>query len=268
MAFIEVDKSIHTDAWSMHNLHSHPHYEIYFLKSGERSFFLSNALFKLESPSILIIPPHVLHKTEGGAFERYNIDVSPNYPDDYQTEILQKKSLRVLKPTALEMQRFVDDLENAIKEKNSKYEQNITHTLFSYLVFHLDKLHQDELTPKAMVKERIPTIILKIIDYLNEHYAEKITLSVLAEEFFLSKTALSYSFKKYMDCSLIDFLLSIRITKAKEFLLNSKKSVEEIAELCGFSSANYFGLIFKQKEKLSPANYRKYQNTKVWFTGR
>ena len=204
-----------------------------------------------------------MHKTEGGAFERYNINVSPNYLDDYQTEVLQKNSLRFFKPTPLEMQRIVEDLETAIKEKNNKYEKNITHTLFSYLVFSLDKLHQDELTPKATTKDHIPTVILKIIDYLNEHYAEKITLESLSEQFFLSKTALSYTFKKHMDCSLIDFLLSIRITKPKEILLNSKKSIEEIAELCGFSSANYFGLIFKQKEKLSPANYRKYQNTKV-----
>ena len=50
--------------------------------------------------------------------------------------------------------------------------------------------------------------------------------------------------------------------KAKEFLLNTKKSVGEISELCGFSSSNYFGLIFKQKEGLSPANYRKHQHTK------
>ncbi len=263
MAFIEFEKSVHTNAWSMQNLHSHPHYEIYFLKSGERSFFLSNTLFKLEAPIILIIPPHALHKTEGGAFERYNVNVSPNYLDDYQKEILQRKALHILKPTSLEMQRFVEHLEAAIKDKNSKHGENITRVLFSYLVFLLDKLPQDALSPKATTKGSIPPIILKIIDYLNGHYAEKITLASVAEKFFLSQTALSYAFKKHMDCTLIDFLLSIRITKAKEYLLNSKKSVELIAELCGFSSANYFGLIFKQKEKLSPTQYRKYQNTKI-----
>ena len=65
-----------------------------------------------------------------------------------------------------------------------------------------------------------------------------------------------------MSCSPIDYLLNVRLTKAKELLLSSKKSIGEISEECGFSSANYFGLIFKQKEKLSPANYKKYQNEK------
>ena len=263
MAFIETEKSVHTNAWSMQNLHSHPHYEIYFLKSGERSFFLSNALLKLNAPIILIIPPHVLHKTEGGAFERYNINVSPNYLDDYQKEILQEKSLLILRPTSLEMQRFVEHLEYSIQEKNNKHRKDITRAIFSYLVFLLDKLPQDNLPPKATTKDSTPPLILKIIDFLNEHYKEKLTLESIAEYFFLSKTALSYTFKKYMDCTLINFLLSIRITKAKEFLLNTKKSVEKIAELCGFSSANYFGLIFTQKENLSPAHYRKSQHATI-----
>lgn len=263
MAFIETEKSIHTNAWSMQDLHSHPHYEIYFLKSGERSFFLSNSLFKLKAPILLIIPPHVLHKTEGGAFERYNVNVSPNYLDDYQREILQKQSLQIFTLSSSEAAQFIELFENSIQKKNNKYGEHITRAIFSYLVFLLDKLPQDNLPPKAVAKDSIPPIVLKIIDYLNEHYNEKLTLENIAEQFFLSKTALSYLFKKYMDCTLIDFLLSIRITKAKEFLLNSKKSIEEISELCGFSSANYFGLIFKKKENLSPAHYRKYQNTKV-----
>lgn len=263
MAFIETEKSIHTDAWSMQDLHSHPHYEIYFLKSGERSFFFSNALFKLKAPILLIIPPHVLHKTEGGAFERYNVNVSPNYLDEYQKEILQKKSLQIFTLSNSETAQFIELFENSIKEKNNKHGEHITHAIFSYLIFILDKLPQNNLPPKATTKDSIPPIILKIIDYLNEYYREKLTLENIAEQFFLSKTTLSYLFKKYMDCTLIDFLLSIRIAKAKEFLLNTKKSIEEISELCGFSSANYFGLIFKKRENLSPAHYRKYQQNKV-----
>ena len=66
-----------------------------------------------------------------------------------------------------------------------------------------------------------------------------------------------------MNCSPIDFLLNVRLNKAKEMLLHTKKSVGDVSEACGFSSANYFGLIFKQKEGLSPANYRKHEQTKA-----
>ena len=62
----------------------------------------------------------------------------------------------------------------------------------------------------------------------------------------------------------MDFLLNVRLTKAKDLLTNSDKSVGEISDECGFSSANYFGLIFKKKEGLSPLQYRKNQQSKVW----
>lgn len=261
MPFIETERSAHENDWSMQDLHSHPHYEIYFLQKGTRSFFLSNALFCLQAPIILVIPPHTLHKTEGGPFERYNVNVSPDYLDEFQKSVLESKSLRIIKPTESEAETFAELLDELQKEKNKRYEEPITRTLFGYATFLLDKLQEAEL-PKITAKNNIPPLVLKIIDYLNNHYAEKQTLHEIAETFFISKGALMYTFKKHMDCSLIDFLVSLRINKAKELLMNSKKSIEEISEACGFSSANYFGLIFKRREKLSPMQYRKYQYNK------
>ena len=57
MNFIEIEKSIRNENWSMNDLHSHSHYEIYYLYQGNRTFFLSNALYKLSAPVIVIIPP-------------------------------------------------------------------------------------------------------------------------------------------------------------------------------------------------------------------
>ena len=263
MAFIEIEKSVHENDWSMQDLHSHPHYEIYFLKKGSRSFFLSDALLNLHAPILIVIPPHTLHKTEGGPFERYNVNVSPNYLDDFQTEVLKSKSLRTIKLQPNETEKFTELFEEMIEnEKRQKYGENIVKSLFSYNVYSISKLGDGESHPKHTSKNAIPPLVLKVIDYLNKNYAEKQTLEDIAETFFVSKATLMYNFKKYMDCSLIDFLLSIRIAKAKELLLNTKKSVEEISELCGFSSSNYFGLIFKRKENLSPANYRKHQRNK------
>ena len=107
-----------------------------------------------------------------------------------------------------------------------------------------------------------PPLVLKVLDHLNAHYAQPITLDWLAENFFVSKATLMYNFKKYTGRSPIDFLLSVRLEHAKKMLISTKKSINEIAEACGFSSANYFGLIFKKKENLSPVHYRKHQLNK------
>ena len=90
MSFLEIEKSARLDEWSMQDLHSHPHHEIYYLSKGNRKFLLSNALYNIQAPAIIVIPPHVMHKTEGDAFERYNINVAPSYLDAFQAETLEK----------------------------------------------------------------------------------------------------------------------------------------------------------------------------------
>ena len=263
MAFIEIEKSSRQNDWSMHDLHSHSNYEIYFLKAGSRSFFLSNALYTVDAPVLIVVPPHVMHKTEGGAFERYNINVSAEYLDPFQKETLDAMALRVIKPKAEDSAQLMRTLDEWIAvDKHQKHAEEITRTLFGYYVFTIGKLQAQHLPPKAVAGNRVPPLVLKVINYLNENYGNKQTLDELAKTFFVSKATLIYNFKKYTNCSLIDFVLNVRLTKAKEMLLNTKKSVNEISELCGFSSSNYFGLIFKKKENLSPANYRKHHTTK------
>ncbi len=263
MNFIEIEKSIKNEEWSMMDLHSHSHYELYFLQKGNRTFFLSNALYRLTAPVLIIIPPHTLHKTEGSAFARYNINVSEDYLDEFQKHVLQEKALSVIKLTNEQNNLFecVFDQINTVN-KRQKFSDAIIRTLFSYLILQINNLSAETLSSSVSKESSVPPLILKVIDYLNEKYMENLPLSHLCEKFFVSKGTLIYNFNKYMKCSPIEYLLSIKIAKSKEFLQKTNKSISEISELCGFSSANYFGLIFKQKEKISPLAYRKHQQNK------
>lgn len=263
MPFIEFEKSVRTSDWSMQELHSHSHYELYFLCEGTRSFFLSNALYRVSAPTVVIIPPHTVHKTEGGAFMRFNVNVTETYLDAFQKDVFRKNALRFFTPNERETQTFLRLAEEgSAVDKRQKFADEILRALFSYFVLEFAKLNRSRLRPDVEATNDLPPVVLKAMEYMRSHYAEKLTLDSLSATFFLSKAALLYNFKKYTNCSPIDFLLNVRLTKAKELLTDSKKSVATIAELCGFSSANYFGLLFKKKENLSPAAYRKMQSQK------
>lgn len=264
MNFIEVEKSVKNEEWSMIDLHSHSHYEIYLLQKGNRTFFLSNALYHLTAPVLIIIPPHVLHKTEGAAFERYNVNISESYLDDFQKHVFSEKALSFIKLTPEQNKQITDifDQMNSVN-KREKFSDDIIKTLFSYTTLLLNNLSAQTLSVSVSEEKSVPPLILKVIEFLNVNYANKITLSDISDRFYISKGTLIYNFNKHLKCSPIEYLLSIRTTKAKELLQKTKKSINEIAELCGFSSANYFGLIFKQKEKMSPLSYRKHQHSKV-----
>lgn len=94
-------------------------------------------------------------------------------------------------------------------------------------------------------------------DYIDKNYDQKITLDLLAEQFFINKFYLSRIFKEQYGISVTNYLLQVRITHAKQLLRFSQMSVSEIAQECGMNDANYFSRIFRKIEGTSPGNFRK-----------
>ena len=105
--------------------------------------------------------------------------------------------------------------------------------------------------------ETISDKLVKIREYLLVHYKERLSLDLLASQFFISKFHLSREYKSYFGVTLMNDLTSIRISQAKSMLRFSQESVEEIALQCGFSDSAYFIRVFKQAESLTPSLYRK-----------
>lgn len=96
-----------------------------------------------------------------------------------------------------------------------------------------------------------------ILHYLDEHYTEDISLDMLAEQFYISKYYLSREFKKEYGTTIIQYVLTKKITNAKELLRYSNSSIEEIARLCGIDDASYFNKVFKKMEGCTASEYRK-----------
>lgn len=97
----------------------------------------------------------------------------------------------------------------------------------------------------------------EIKDYLDNHFAEKITLDLLAERFYINKFYLTRVFKEQFGQSVTNYLVQLRITQAKRLLRFSDLSIESIAQECGLNDANYFSRLFKRVEGVSPGEYRR-----------
>lgn len=93
-----------------------------------------------------------------------------------------------------------------------------------------------------------------VITYLSKHYAEKITLEELSGKMQLSYSYLGSIFKKVTGKPIIEYLIHIRLTKAKE-LLRDGHTVSDVAFMTGFNDVFYFSKIFKKYENVSPSQY-------------
>lgn len=254
-----IEKVVKNTTHTMNTLHSHAHYELYFLTQGQRTYFFHNQLFNLRAPACIVIPPFSIHKTEGGAYERFNINILPKNLNDIEQNILQNKSILPLSFEKKDWNTITSilNLLLELQESDDKYNNFMLRSLFdSILTF----INSTKTAPEISTStQSLPVILLKIMDYFDKHYQEKISLNTLSAEFYISKNTIIYNFKKHFDISPMEYLLNIRITKAKNLLLSTHKiSVEKISALCGFSSSNYFTECFKQKEGCTPTAFRKF----------
>lgn len=93
--------------------------------------------------------------------------------------------------------------------------------------------------------------------YLDQNFQQKIALDDLAERFYINKFYLTRLFREHYGSSVVNYLLYLRISRAKELLRFTDLSVEEIGIQCGFPDANYFSRTFRKIEGVSPSEYRK-----------
>ncbi|OMF19282.1 hypothetical protein BK133_29940 [Paenibacillus sp. FSL H8-0548] len=99
-------------------------------------------------------------------------------------------------------------------------------------------------------------LVSQAIRYLQENYADRVTLDELAELLDCSVSYLSRKFKQSVGKSPIDYMIAVRIDKAKELLLNTDATLQEIAESVGFADDSYFNRMFKKQVGMSLGQYK------------
>lgn len=262
MDFFEFEDISVGHYYAMSEPHDHEYYELYFLLDGEREFFVENKMFKVSKNTLVVVPPFTIHKTEGNSYRRININISSSYLSNSQIELLKELSQKIAVKLDGKYHDIILRLLNEGSLLQASSNKNKTEYLLSLMKTILLFISlQDNVALSAASTTHQPykvsPEVLKIISYINTNYNHQITLKVLCDKFFLSKVSLCKKFKDVMKCSIMEYVNQMRLSKAKLLLRDTNKTIEEIALDCGFSSANYFGLIFKKEVGLSPLNYKK-----------
>lgn len=99
--------------------------------------------------------------------------------------------------------------------------------------------------------------VAAVKNYIYQHYAEDLSLEILAEKVYLSSGYLSFIFKKETGMNLNRYIRVFRMKKAKELLKNTNMKVAQVSENVGFANVSYFCRSFREYYGCSSESYRK-----------
>jgi YesN/AraC family two-component response regulator len=127
---------------------------------------------------------------------------------------------------------------------------------FSAVLEHATVHFLDEVKQAQQCKTISPHIE-KAKSYIARHLNQTFSIQDLAEEIGINKAYLMRLFQKEEHCTLAHYIQQERIHAAKNMLIYSDYTLEEIANYLQFSSQSYFGMLFKKYEGVTPAAYRR-----------
>ena len=106
--------------------------------------------------------------------------------------------------------------------------------------------------------------ILKVKNYIDEHYKDDLSLEQLADIVGMTPTAFSRYFKQRTAKNISEYIVDIRLGHAARLLVDTSDSVSEICWATGFNTLSNFNRLFRKRKGCSPTEFReKYQKTKV-----
>lgn len=290
MAFYEDPRNINTEhisfPFSAHRetkytgdmvvaAHYHEMIELHYINEGKISYYLGNNLYNAKKGDIIIINSGELHSCFSSSkkvditviqFEEnflYSSDKNASkikyvWPFLYQSN----NNPRVINGSCLTGLNLEPTLESILKEcENMEYGFELLVKSDIYKLFYYILNYLKSIGKIADIYDGVDSgtmqVIDKVLDFVKRNYNKDITAKDGAKMANLSYSYFSRLFNSVMNMGFNEYLTAVRVSKSEKLLLDTDKSITEIAYECGFSTSSYFIMKFKEKNRIPPLGFRK-----------
>ena len=248
--------------------HAHDWYEILYFVSGEGTYLVESTAYPLTSGCVLVMRPGEVH----------NLHILPDAP--YERIVVQFREQMLLEHTAEYRPLLASFLERPLGMGNLYSPEEIDSSFVRECLERIEDTDTPALTRlvaatmlPAILSEiyrgyqrrrkepqpdtRIPqTRIREILQYVNRHLYEELTLDELCRQFYISKTQLGRLFRAATGSTAWDYILVKRLIRARQLIL-SGVSITEASVCCGFRDYSTFYRAYKKRYDTSPTADRK-----------
>lgn len=252
-------------------LHSHREYELNFIENGK-------GVLRVVGDSVEEIGPYELtlvagneleHAWEQGSCVEGDVrEITIQFsPDLFPPDLLNKSQFSSISKMLSKASHGLNFSVRTIMRVYSYLDSlsSVTEPFDQYLNFLkiLYELSQDEeariLASSSFARasrDRESRRVMKVKQYVNDHYSEDLRLESLASLAGMTPPAFSRFFKSRTGRTLSDYIIDIRLGNAARLLVDTTQNVSEICYSCGFNNLSNFNRIFKAKRGYTPRDFR------------
>lgn len=246
--------------------HWHEELMIFYIETGKAVIHCNSQPIPVGTGDLVVINSNDIHYVENCCnhlIENY-IVLDFAFLLSYKEDLCQTKYIAPLMHNRIRFEnKITDDAElirqflELIREYRQKlqgYELSIKAGLYRVLVLLLRR----HTVPAAHeVEFRRHDQLRPVLQYVDEHYNQKITLEQLAAMANVSRHHLCRLFKSMTGMPPIEYINHLRINAAMKLLQQHRLPVSEVALIVGFTDSNYFSRLFKKYKNMSPTSVRK-----------
>jgi len=259
-------------SWSMEP-NRHENYEMVYMKKGSAVFEIAGHPVTLGPNDIVIIKPMQYHKfivkSEDGCvfivlnfkFENRISGVHSDVPlEDFLNFVSSRETGPYIKLKVSQKNEIIVILNRILKERESDEpgSEFLNYLLIMELFVLLSRTLKMEW--ENSIKSKSPKLkeLMEIaVNFIHNNFERDISLKDIAGFVFLSPSYFTRAFKEETGLSPINYLLKVRIDRAKELLADTSLKISDIALSVGFSNQQRFNEMFKKHTKMTPLQYRK-----------
>lgn len=281
MEGLKISESHVYNKQSMKSRHYHETIELFVLTEGERYYFVDRYVYHMKEKMAVLIPPGQIHKTsiiEGKPeHKRFLLQFSKELFEGMIRSVLgityedlSHKYGGLITFSEQGWQRLMSKYDE-LKAEASKDPDDIDYSApmikclaFELLIIYIQEMDMEQKRNNTAysnesyrVTSGVYNTIQNVTEYINENYAEDITLEMLSDRFFVSRAGLTRAFRNITGITIVQYLTIVRIRMACQYLKTTNDSITTISSQCGFGNVTYFEKVFRRLRGMTPRQYRK-----------
>lgn len=234
------------------NFHSHSNTELLLVTKGIGNIITNNNKYLIKEKDLIIINSNTEHYEITNSdcqfmvigVDKFNGYIQNSLDKNVITISLNNKEYEKI----LSLYKIIyDDAINTIDD-------NVISNCFSIIVALLERNINFKFN--SIAKTNYSTLVASIVDLIENYHYSNLKLNDLAVRFSISQSTLIHRFKKETGYTIINYKIKCQIEEAKNLLKITNLTITSIASEVGFNDTSHFTKVFKEKEGITPKEYR------------